>query len=375
MNNDQLQADNKRLRGLILKVLDLWWPFVHGRHASNAAVNLRKELSDGIQSVSAPIAGVALYDQVEDFEAAMLEKGYPPEWFNGFYAEGKFTFYEKAANCMFDAWRAALANQPAPARLTKDEIRAVFLANGFTVKEGRTDLKPYVYAAAEALLSRSNQPAPTATPEQVAQGADEHALFEAWYIASQAENAGRTLREDEVEIFLQRRDDSAGTYIVCNPQWTGWQARAALSQPSEAAPLTLTDNMALAAEKEVMRATGKEIGYRTIKAVWEGALSCAAPSLPVAAPAAGDEVRMAIANLPLPEGSKDRQHGFVDAKQAVLDLLRAHQPAQEQPTLEELLALLPGTHYMDQPDGGSPTVLEQLKRMAEDAANYRGLCK
>jgi len=37
--------------------------------------------------------------------------------------------------------------------LTKEQIREVFLASGFTVKEGQTDLKPYVYAAAEAMLA------------------------------------------------------------------------------------------------------------------------------------------------------------------------------------------------------------------------------
>lgn len=33
------------------------------------------------------------------------------------------------------------------------QIREVFMANGFTIKEGQTDLKPYVYAAARALLA------------------------------------------------------------------------------------------------------------------------------------------------------------------------------------------------------------------------------
>jgi hypothetical protein len=33
-----------------------------------------------------------------------------------------------------------------------DRIREIFLANGFTIKEGQTDLKPYVYEAAYALL-------------------------------------------------------------------------------------------------------------------------------------------------------------------------------------------------------------------------------
>ena len=44
------------------------------------------------------------------------------------------------------------AAQSAPAG-ERETIRAVFLRNGFTVKEGQTDLKPYVYAAAEELLS------------------------------------------------------------------------------------------------------------------------------------------------------------------------------------------------------------------------------
>lgn len=45
------------------------------------------------------------------------------------------------------------------------------------------------------------------------------------------------------------------------------------------------------------------------------------------------------------------------------------------PTISEsdLLALLPDTTYMDEPDGGSPSLLEQLQRMAKDAARYRRL--
>jgi hypothetical protein len=43
------------------------------------------------------------------------------------------------------------------------------------------------------------------------------------------------------------------------------------------------------------------------------------------------------------------------------------------PSEQELLALLPGPYYMDPPDGGSPTLLEQLRRMAQDARRYRWL--
>lgn len=38
---------------------------------------------------------------------------------------------------------------------------------------------------------------------------------------------------------------------------------------------------------------------------------------------------------------------------------------------EELASVLPGSYYMDPPDGGSVTVLEQFTRMAQDAARWR----
>ena len=36
-----------------------------------------------------------------------------------------------------------------------------------------------------------------------------------------------------------------------------------------------------------------------------------------------------------------------------------------------IIALLGGSHYMDPPDGGDVSLLEQLRRMAEDAAKWR----
>lgn len=41
------------------------------------------------------------------------------------------------------------------------------------------------------------------------------------------------------------------------------------------------------------------------------------------------------------------------------------------PTYAELREVLPGTYYMDAPDGGSPSLLEQLRRMSEDATRWR----
>lgn len=44
--------------------------------------------------------------------------------------------------------------------VSDDLIREVFLANGFTIKEGQSDLKPYVYAAARALLAKATAEQP-----------------------------------------------------------------------------------------------------------------------------------------------------------------------------------------------------------------------
>lgn len=43
----------------------------------------------------------------------------------------------------------------------------------------------------------------------------------------------------------------------------------------------------------------------------------------------------------------------------------------ERAIVAQLCALLPGSYCMDPPDGGSVTVLEQLRRMAEDARKWR----
>jgi hypothetical protein len=48
----------------------------------------------------------------------------------------------------------AAAVQPPVLPLTEEEMRAIFLAHGFTIKEGHTDLKPYVYAAGRAIEAK-----------------------------------------------------------------------------------------------------------------------------------------------------------------------------------------------------------------------------
>ncbi|HBO2327489.1 TPA: hypothetical protein L4G98_003992 [Pseudomonas aeruginosa] len=41
--------------------------------------------------------------------------------------------------------------------------------------------------------------------------------------------------------------------------------------------------------------------------------------------------------------------------------------------LKECASVLPGTYYMDPPDGGNVSIPEQIRRMAKDAERYRGL--
>ena len=51
------------------------------------------------------------------------------------------------------------APQPAQQTVSKGRIREIFLTAGFTVKDGQTDLKPYVYEAAYMLLNEAPRPA------------------------------------------------------------------------------------------------------------------------------------------------------------------------------------------------------------------------
>lgn len=41
--------------------------------------------------------------------------------------------------------------------------------------------------------------------------------------------------------------------------------------------------------------------------------------------------------------------------------------------LSQCASALPGTYYMDPPDGGNVSIPEQIRRMAKDAARYRWL--
>ncbi|UUX38846.1 hypothetical protein NTJ56_08600 [Burkholderia contaminans] len=62
-----------------------------------------------------------------------------------------------------------------------------------------------------------------------------------------------------------------------------------------------------------------------------------------------------------------------DALRAIHDRLTCQPEPRAEVTDADLAALLPGTYYMNPPDGGDVSLLEQLRRMAEDAARYRWL--
>lgn len=63
--------------------------------------------------------------------------------------------------------------------------------------------------------------------------------------------------------------------------------------------------------------------------------------------------------------------GYATAKQTIRARLVELEAAEMDAA--EVLALLPGVYYTDPPDGGDVSVIEQLRRMAKDAARYRWL--
>lgn len=51
----------------------------------------------------------------------------------------------------------------------------------------------------------------------------------------------------------------------------------------------------------------------------------------------------------------------------------AYEAKRLQKELDQCASALPGTYYMDPPDGGNVSIPEQIRRMAKDAARYRWL--
>ncbi|HCI1946323.1 TPA: hypothetical protein NOE91_005199 [Pseudomonas aeruginosa] len=55
--------------------------------------------------------------------------------------------------------------------------------------------------------------------------------------------------------------------------------------------------------------------------------------------------------------------------QEILGLIGEVERLEEE--LSQCASALPGTYYMDPPDGGNVSIPEQIRRMAKDAARYR----
>lgn len=90
-------------------------------------------------------------------------------------AEGpiKDTIWHGPAETLFDFIENTLGaheaeKQAGPVAVTRDQIREVFLAEGFAIKEGQTDLKDYVYRAAEKLLALAEKQAGPVAAQGVA---------------------------------------------------------------------------------------------------------------------------------------------------------------------------------------------------------------
>ena len=156
--------------------------------------------------------------------------------------------------------------------LTRDQIREVFMAHGFTVKEGHTDLKQYVYDAAYALLAMGSAPkaapgepgwwrkradeieaqvAMTGSPEAMRCYTDMRALLHAATEAAPQPAPAPLSERDAFEaaweklhgkrpvlwsrVFAEHKMEtpshSEGKYFARDEQaaWKLWQARAALA--------------------------------------------------------------------------------------------------------------------------------------------------
>lgn len=113
-------------------------------------------------------SGVVRWPEADEIMQMAFEEGQHGEDASGYYFElEEFDLFIQ--RLMEEV--ARLNSSPVSAGDDRETIRAVFLRNGFTIKEGQADLKPYVYAAADELMSiaRAALSAPSHS-EQVREG-------------------------------------------------------------------------------------------------------------------------------------------------------------------------------------------------------------
>ena len=108
----------------------------------------RYEDADG--KPKAQPSGVVQWPGADEIMQMAFEEGQPSEDASGYYFElEEFDLFIQ--RLMEEVVR--LNSSTDSAGDDRETIRAVFLRNGFTIKEGQADLKPYVYAAAGELMS------------------------------------------------------------------------------------------------------------------------------------------------------------------------------------------------------------------------------
>jgi len=134
-----------------------------------------------------------------------------------YVTQARYEKFSPAVRRWYKPYKCSSCEAPAAGAVagpSRAQIRDVFLANGFTVKEGQTDLKPYVYEAAEALLALAAAPSPAATPT---------AASLAWNVLRDLTDP---LGEDgakimgHVRVFAQRQYDAGlaeGRAVVAAP--------------------------------------------------------------------------------------------------------------------------------------------------------------
>ena len=156
-------------------LIDLIDAYAETRHRCGGVYNAKTEAArkaviealSGVQALSAAPqpSHVAPEAFLKSVIALCSHRGYSP---------ANIEAWDKDDKWIADLWRQAesmLAASPTPLApqqaaykavpgvpLTRDQIREVFMAHGFTVKEGHTDLKQYVYDAAYALLAMGSAP-------------------------------------------------------------------------------------------------------------------------------------------------------------------------------------------------------------------------
>lgn len=114
-------------------------------------------LKTEVLGLESPSYAIQLIERIEA-EQKLPAVAVPDEIPRDDYADPESKAHRRGWN---DCREEMLRNIATPSpRITehdaRDAIKEIFLANGFTIKDGQTDLKPYVYDAAFALLDKLN---------------------------------------------------------------------------------------------------------------------------------------------------------------------------------------------------------------------------